>query len=44
MSPQFCAAACITRTEVERITDEYHHVLSRVAAECSDADISHPPR
>ena len=27
MSPQFVAAACIIRTEVERITDEYQHEL-----------------
>ena len=30
MSPQFFAAASIIRTEVERITDEYRHVLSGV--------------
>ena len=44
MSPQFCAAASIIRTEVERITDEYRHVLSGVAAACSAAEISHLPR
>ncbi len=32
MSPQFVAAASIIRTEVERITDEYRHVLSGVTA------------
>ena len=32
MSPQFVAAASIIRTEVERITDEYLHVLSGVTA------------
>ena len=30
MSPQFVAAASIIRTEVERITDEYRHVISGV--------------
>ena len=30
MSPQFVAAASIIRTEVERITDEYLHVISGV--------------
>ena len=43
MSPQFCAAASILCTEVERITDEYLHVLSGVTAASSAADISHPP-
>ena len=43
MSPQFVAAACINRTEVERITDEYRHVLSGVTAVNTAADISHPP-
>ncbi len=32
MSPQFCAGGTIIRTEVERITDEYRHVISGVAA------------
>ena len=32
MSPQFVAAASISRTEVERITDEYRHVLSGATA------------
>ncbi len=44
MSPQFYAAASIIRIEVERITDEYRHVISGVAAGCSAADISHLPR
>ncbi len=43
MSPQFVAVASINRTEVERITDEYRHVLSGVAVACSAADISHLP-
>ena len=44
MSPQFCAAASIIRTEVERITDEYRHEISGVtAAAASAADISHLP-
>ena len=43
MSPQFCAAASIIRTEVERITDEYLHVLSGVTARQFRCDISHPP-
>ncbi len=44
MSPQFLAAVSIIRIEVERITDEYRHVISGVAAACSAADISHLPR
>ncbi len=44
MSPEFVAAASISRIEVERITDEYRHVISGVAAACSAVDISHPPR
>ena len=43
MSPQFVAAASIIRTEVDRITDEYRHVLSGVTVATSAADISHPP-
>ena len=42
MSPQFVATASIIRTEVERITDEYLHVLSGVTA-AVPLDISHPP-
>jgi hypothetical protein len=46
MSPQFAAfhavIAIIIRTEVERITDEYRHVLSGVTV-ASAADISHLP-
>ncbi len=44
MSPQFVAAASIIRIEVERITDEYRHGSSGVAAECSAVNISHLPR
>ena len=43
MSPQFYAAASIIRTEVERITDEYRHVISGVTAASPAVDISHPP-
>ena len=43
MSPQFCAGASINRTEVERITDEYLHVYSRVTAASAAVDISHLP-
>ena len=43
MSPQFCAAASNIRTEVERITDDYLHVISGVTVATSAVDISHPP-
>ena len=43
MSPQFSAAAAISRIEVERITDEYRHVLSGVTVASPAADISHLP-
>ena len=43
MSPQFVAAACIIRTEVERITDEYLHVRSGETAVRPAVDISHIP-
>ncbi len=44
MSPQFYAAASIIRIEVERITDEYHHVISGSTGERSAENISHLPR
>ena len=43
MSPEFFAAASIIRTEVERITDEYRHVLSGGTGAGAALDISHPP-
>ena len=43
MSPQFYAAASISRTEVERITDEHLHVNSGVTVAVSAVDISQPP-
>jgi hypothetical protein len=42
MRPQFVAAASINRIEVERITDEYRHVLSGLLRR-SAVDISHLP-
>ncbi len=44
MSPQFVAAVSISRTEVERITDEYVHEISGVAGASSAVNISHLPR
>ena len=43
MSPQFCAAASISRIEVECITDEYLHVLSGQTVARPAVDISHLP-
>ena len=43
MSPQFVAAASIIRTEVERITDEYLHVISGVTGVRPAVDVSHLP-
>ena len=43
MSPQFATAASIIRIEVERITDEYRHVLSGVTGVRPAVDVSHPP-
>ena len=43
MSPQFVAAASIIRIEVERITDEYRHVLSGATTGTTAEDVSHLP-